>query len=161
MATRASQAPERRPSGCRWREPLGSVSPARAETRKQHGSEGSHVVHDPNEDDRVCVVFDWDEEGFQNFLSDPDVPAIVREAGHQGRPRSRSSAPARCRAPDPNQRGRYSYSVALSLTTLERSGCDGRINTFSPTIHQGGSNHGSDRSALVHGLSPMQTWPRW
>jgi hypothetical protein len=47
------------------------------EKRKQHGSKGSHVFRDPNDDSRVWVVFDWDEEGFQNFLSDPDVPAIA------------------------------------------------------------------------------------
>jgi hypothetical protein len=38
------------------------------------------------EDDRIWAVFDWDEEGFQNFLSDPDVPAIFQEEGLQGRP---------------------------------------------------------------------------
>jgi hypothetical protein len=32
------------------------------------------------------VVFDWDEEGYKNFLSDPEVPAIFEEGGLQGRP---------------------------------------------------------------------------
>ena len=57
-----------------------------AEKRKQHGSQGSHVFRDPNDDARVWVVFDWDEEGFKNFLSDPEVPAIFEEGGLQGRP---------------------------------------------------------------------------
>jgi hypothetical protein len=57
-----------------------------AEKRKQHGSRGSHVFRDPSDDDRVWVVFDWDEEGYKNLLSDPDVPAIFQEAGLQGRP---------------------------------------------------------------------------
>jgi hypothetical protein len=57
-----------------------------AEKRKQHGSKGSHVFRDPNEDDRVWIVFDWDEEGYQNFLSDSEVPAIFQEGGLQGRP---------------------------------------------------------------------------
>jgi hypothetical protein len=57
-----------------------------AEKRKQHGSKGSTVFRDPNEDDRVWVIFDWDLEGFQSFASDPDVPAILQEAGHKGRP---------------------------------------------------------------------------
>lgn len=57
-----------------------------AEKRKQYGSEGSHVFRDPNEDDRVWIVFDWDEEGFQKFLSDSEVPAIFQEGGLQGRP---------------------------------------------------------------------------
>jgi quinol monooxygenase YgiN len=57
-----------------------------AEKRKQHGSKGATVFRDPNEADRVWVLFDWDEEGFQNFLSDPDVPAIIQEAGHKSKP---------------------------------------------------------------------------
>ena len=59
-----------------------------AEKRKQHGSKGSSVFRDPNDDTRVWVVFDWDEEGFKNFLSDPDVPAIFEEGGLQGRPQA-------------------------------------------------------------------------
>jgi hypothetical protein len=57
-----------------------------AEKRKQHGSKGSTVFRDPNQDDRVWVLFDWDPEGFQNFLSDPDVPPIIQEAGHKSKP---------------------------------------------------------------------------
>ena len=57
-----------------------------AEKRKQHGSKGSTVFRDPNESDRVWVIFDWDAEGWQGFATDPDVPAIMKEAGHQGRP---------------------------------------------------------------------------
>jgi len=57
-----------------------------AEKRKQHGSKGSTVFRDPNEEDRVWVLFDWDEEGFQSFLSDPEVPAIIQEAGHKSKP---------------------------------------------------------------------------
>jgi hypothetical protein len=57
-----------------------------AEKRKQHGCKGSTVFRDPNEDDRVWAIFDWDMEGWQSFASDPDVPAIMQEAGHKGRP---------------------------------------------------------------------------
>jgi len=57
-----------------------------AEKRKEHGCSGSRVFRDPNEDNRVWVVFDWDEEGWQNFLSDPEVPPIFQEAGLRGRP---------------------------------------------------------------------------
>jgi heme-degrading monooxygenase HmoA len=59
-----------------------------AEKRKQHGSKGSHVFRDPNEDDRVWVLFDWDAEGWKNFVSDPEVPAILQEAGHKGKPQA-------------------------------------------------------------------------
>jgi hypothetical protein len=57
-----------------------------AEKRKQHGSKGSHVFRDPNDGDRVWVVFDWDEEGYKSLLSDPEVPAIFKEAGLEGMP---------------------------------------------------------------------------
>ena len=57
-----------------------------AEKRKEHGSKGSTVFRDPNEDDRVWVLFDWDEDGFQSFLSDPEVPPIIQEAGHKSKP---------------------------------------------------------------------------
>ena len=67
----------------RWMKVFSSES---AEKRKQYGSGGAHVYRDPNEDDRVWVVFDWDEEGWQNFVSDPDVPAIFQEGGLLGRP---------------------------------------------------------------------------
>jgi hypothetical protein len=57
-----------------------------AEKRKQDGSGGAHVCRDPNEDDRVWVVVDWDEQGWQNFVSEPEVPGIFQEGGLQGRP---------------------------------------------------------------------------
>ena len=57
-----------------------------AEKRKQHGSKGAVVFRDPSEDDRVWVIFDWDQEGWKNFVSDPEVPPILQEAGHKGRP---------------------------------------------------------------------------
>ncbi|MDQ6817019.1 MAG: hypothetical protein M3018_06370 [Actinomycetota bacterium] len=59
-----------------------------AEKRKQHGSKGAVVFRDPSEDDRVWVVFDWDEQGWQSFVSDPEVPPILKEAGHKGRPQA-------------------------------------------------------------------------
>jgi hypothetical protein len=59
-----------------------------ADKRAVHGSKGSTVFRDPNEADRVWVLFDWDAEGWQSFVSDPDVPPILKEAGHKGRPQS-------------------------------------------------------------------------
>jgi hypothetical protein len=56
------------------------------EKRRHHGSKGSAVFRDPIEADRVWVVFDWTPEGFQEFLADPDVPAILQEAGHRVKP---------------------------------------------------------------------------
>ena len=57
-----------------------------AAKRKRHGSKGSRVYRDPNESDRVWVVFDWDGAGWQSFATDPEVPGIMQEAGHKGRP---------------------------------------------------------------------------
>ena len=57
-----------------------------AEKRKQHGCKGSTVYRDPNESDRVWAIFDWDEQGWKSFVTDPDVPPILKEAGHVGKP---------------------------------------------------------------------------
>ncbi len=65
---------------------LETFSTKGAEKRKEHGSGGAHVFRDPNDDTRVWVVFDWDEEGYGKLLSDPDMPAIFQEAGLQGPP---------------------------------------------------------------------------
>ena len=50
--------------------------------RKQHGSTGATVFRDPIDKSRVWVVFEWDEKGWQSFVSDPEVPPIMKEAGH-------------------------------------------------------------------------------
>jgi hypothetical protein len=67
---------------------LKTFSTKGAEKRKQHGSKGSTVFRDPNENDRVWVLFDWDASGWQNFVSDPEVPPILQEAGHKGKPQA-------------------------------------------------------------------------
>jgi hypothetical protein len=59
-----------------------------AEKRREHGSKGAVVFRDPDEQDRVWVVFDWDAQGWQSFVSDPAVPAILKEAGHKGKPQA-------------------------------------------------------------------------
>ena len=63
-------------------------STSAAEKRKKHGSKGAAVFRDPCESDRVWGVFDWDEQGWQSFVSDPEVPAILKEAGHVGVPQA-------------------------------------------------------------------------
>ncbi len=57
-----------------------------ATKRKEHGSKGALIFRDPSEADRAWVVFDWDEEGWASFVADPEVPAIMKEAGHRGPP---------------------------------------------------------------------------
>ena len=63
-------------------------SGAGADKRKQHGSKGAVIFHDPAETDRVWVIFDWDEQGWQSFVSDPEVPPIMKEAGHKTKPQA-------------------------------------------------------------------------
>ena len=59
-----------------------------AEKRGEHGSKGAQVFRDPNDEDRIWVVFDWDEQGWQSFISDPDVPPIFQAAGMDGKPKA-------------------------------------------------------------------------
>lgn len=67
----------------RWMRIFSTTS---AEKRKAHGSKGSLVFRDPQQADRVWVIFDWDEKGFQNFATDPEVAPILKAAGHTSRP---------------------------------------------------------------------------
>jgi hypothetical protein len=59
-----------------------------ADKRAVHGSKGSTVFRDPTDENRVWALFDWDAQGWQSFVSDPDVPPILKEAGHVGKPQS-------------------------------------------------------------------------
>lgn len=61
-------------------------STAGADKRREHGSKGAKVFHDPNDESRVWVIFDWDAEGWEAFASDPETPGIMQQAGHVGRP---------------------------------------------------------------------------
>ena len=36
----------------------------------------------------MWVFFDWDESGWQDYVSDPEVAAILYVAGHKGRPQA-------------------------------------------------------------------------
>ncbi len=69
----------------RWLEVFSTTS---AEKRREHGSKGAIVFRDPSEADRVWVAFDWDEQGWQSFVSDPEVPPILKQAGHKSRPQA-------------------------------------------------------------------------
>src|SRR5258708_37175927 len=60
-------------------------STSAAEKRKKHGSKGAFVFRDPSETDRVWGVFDWDEQGWQSFVSAPDVRPVLAAAGRKGR----------------------------------------------------------------------------
>ena len=57
-----------------------------AGVRARHGSKGATVFRDPTEENRVWGLFDMDEEGWAGFVSDPDVPPILKEGGVLGTP---------------------------------------------------------------------------
>lgn len=86
------------------------------EKRREHGSKGSRVFRDPNDDSRVWTVFDWDEESFQRFLSDPDMPAIFQRADCRLRPRRLS----RLASSTPNCAPRRSFRRRGRLATHGR-----------------------------------------
>jgi hypothetical protein len=65
-----------------------------ADKRREHGSKGAQVFRDPNEDGRVWVLFDWDADGWKSFVSDPEVPPIMKEAGHKGPPQVAEVGPS-------------------------------------------------------------------
>lgn len=57
-----------------------------AEKRQEHGAESSIIFRDPNQEDRVWGLFEWSDEGWNAFVADPEVPAILKEAGHKDIP---------------------------------------------------------------------------
>jgi len=57
-----------------------------ADKRALHGSKGSTVYRDPTEENRVWALFEWDDQGWAAFVSDPEVPPILKAAGHLGKP---------------------------------------------------------------------------
>lgn len=59
-----------------------------ADKRALHGSKGSIVFRDPTEENRVWALFEWDEHGWADFVSDPEVPPILKDAGHLAPPQS-------------------------------------------------------------------------
>ena len=87
------------------------------EKRREHGSKGAQVFRDPNQDDRVWVLFDWDAEGWQNFVSDPEVPPIMKEAGHKGPPQV-----ARARRPIRGLATEHSWTPSRSGVITDQTG---------------------------------------
>jgi hypothetical protein len=71
---------------------LKAFSTKGAEKRREHGSKGSRVFRDPDDPNRALVVFDWDEDGYQALISDPDMPEVFKEAGLEGPPKKAEPA---------------------------------------------------------------------
>ena len=53
--------------------------------RALHGSKGSTVFRDPSQENRVWASLDWDEAGWAKFVSDPELPPILKTAGILGK----------------------------------------------------------------------------
>ena len=53
-------------------------------------SGGERLVRDPIKravfQHDLWAIFDWDEKGWQSFVSDPEVPAVLKDAGHKSKP---------------------------------------------------------------------------
>ncbi|HEX2128383.1 MAG TPA: hypothetical protein VHF58_04115 [Solirubrobacterales bacterium] len=71
---------------------LETFSTLGAEKRREYGSGGSYVFRDPSDEHRAWVVFDWDAEGYQRLISDPDMPGIFEKAGLHGPPQKAEPA---------------------------------------------------------------------
>jgi quinol monooxygenase YgiN len=56
------------------------------EKRREHGCRGARAYLDPDDAHRVWCVFDWDAKDYEEFLADPEIPAIARELGLQAPP---------------------------------------------------------------------------
>jgi quinol monooxygenase YgiN len=56
------------------------------EKRREHGCRGVLVHQSVDDPTEMINVFDWDREGVEAFMGDPDVPEIMQAAGLQKRP---------------------------------------------------------------------------
>jgi quinol monooxygenase YgiN len=57
-----------------------------ARKRREHGCRSARLYVDPDDPNRLWSVFDWDPEDYEQFLADPEIPAIARELGLQAPP---------------------------------------------------------------------------
>ena len=64
----------------------GTFSGPGAEKRAEHGSRGARVLRNADDPQEALVIFDWDREGFEAFMKDPEAPEIMASAGLQGPP---------------------------------------------------------------------------
>ena len=54
--------------------------------RVEHGSRSATVFRVADDPHAVITVFDWDREGIEAFLADPETREIMAEAGLQSPP---------------------------------------------------------------------------
>lgn len=56
--------------------------------RAEHGCRGVRVFRNADDPGEVLNLFDWDREGWQAFMDDPEAPEIMSSAGLEGRPQA-------------------------------------------------------------------------
>jgi hypothetical protein len=54
--------------------------------RRQHGCRGARVFRSADDPAQMVTLFDWDRDGWEAFMRDPEVAEIMRSAGLQGPP---------------------------------------------------------------------------
>src|SRR3954469_15447499 len=77
-----------------WDQFWSVFSNAGAEKRAEHGCKGALVFRDETAADRVWVAFDWDDAGWERFVSAPPAPPVMKKAGHLSKPYTLSFAGA-------------------------------------------------------------------
>ena len=80
-----------------------------ADKRALHGSKGSVVYRDPTEENRMWVLFEWDERAGRTSCPTPRSPPMLKEAGHLAKPRDGLGA-----RPVPGVGGRATMTSAIS-----------------------------------------------
>jgi quinol monooxygenase YgiN len=54
--------------------------------RREHGCRGVRVFRSSDDPNQLINVFDWDRADVEAFMADPEVPAIMAEAGLEAPP---------------------------------------------------------------------------
>lgn len=67
---------------------------AGAEKRREYGSRGARVFRNDEDPHEVVLIFDWDRDRFEEFMSDPSVRETQRAGGAQGPPTPTYLTPA-------------------------------------------------------------------
>ena len=98
-----------------------------AEKRKQHGSKGATVFRDPNEDDRVWMLYDWDEEGLQTSSPTQRSRRSFKKPGTKEGSSRRSSAASTTPRPPAQNRTRRSAGYWAGDVTGERGDSAGAL----------------------------------
>jgi len=65
---------------------LETFSTKGVEKRKEFGSKGSRLHQDPEDPNRVWIIFDWDVDGLNSLKASPDAAELFKSAGLKGPP---------------------------------------------------------------------------